>query len=395
MEQKQRDIENKDGKNAGINTALTLLGIALVCALSFIYPAAIILIVFLLPFALCADMQTGKPVVSAGMVVITGVFLYFSPFDYSMYTILTATTGVIVLLNYIIWRYLSIEKFSDGLFYSILFSIAAGIVAALVVFLLSGRQSFSLEIINALKSWLTGSDSEFVNSNIMILYNYDILMAEGSNYSVMELIQGMSGAVDYGSSLTKIQKIEYLMPYIESAVNRYSISSLILYPAFAGIVTWWRGNFRYYKNTEMTKEAKTLKPKPFATFAIPRRFFGVIAIMLIVSFFLQTPGSSDVTINATLVIQDIAYIILAIQGFAVMEYFLKRAAFLKHAVFRIVIIAVVTIFSFSALPVFVGAIDLFINIRFVYAKTKEMKEKIVRSAAMRSEESKKDDETKN
>ena len=47
MEQKQRDIENKDGKNAGINTALTLLGIALVCALSFIYPAAIILIVFL------------------------------------------------------------------------------------------------------------------------------------------------------------------------------------------------------------------------------------------------------------------------------------------------------------------------------------------------------------
>ena len=56
---------------------------------------------------------------SAGMVVITGVFLYFSPFDYSMYTILTATTGVIVLLNYIIWRYLSIEKFSDGLFYSI------------------------------------------------------------------------------------------------------------------------------------------------------------------------------------------------------------------------------------------------------------------------------------
>ena len=116
--------------------------------------------------------------------------------------------------------------------------------------------------------------------------------------------------------------------------------------------------------------------------------------MLLVSFFLQSPSSSDVTINATLVIQEIAYIIMAVQGFAVMEYFLKRVQFLRHGFLRAAIIALITIVSFGSFAVFVGAVDLFINIRFVYAKTKEMKEKLRQNASMQADDSKKDDETK-
>ena len=229
-----------------------------------------------------------------------------------------------------------------------------------------------------------------------MLYNYDYMLTDSKNYTMLEFIQGMSGSVDYGSALTKAEKIEMIMPYIEEQVNIYAISSLLLYPAFCGIITWWRGNYRYYKDVSMTKDAKILKPKPFSTFAVPRKYFGIIAVMLLLSFILQVYGNNEVVYNATLIMQNFAYIILAVQGFAIMEYFLKRVPVFRYGILRVIVIMLLTAVTAGGFPVFLGAVDLFINIRFVYAKSKEIKEKLKKTTSVQENgKSKNNNETKN
>ena len=376
MENRQKNIESHDGNNENIYMALVLTGAVLICSLSFFYPVSIILMLFLMPMAFQLDVYRGKPIISIGMGVVIGIFIFFNQFNYSLYIILTAFMGVVVFLNYIVFKYLKVDKFSEGLIYSALFSLTAGIITAIAVFLLRGQQSFSLEIVDGIKGWIANSNRGFVNTTINMLYNYDYMLTDSKNYTMLEFIQGMSGSVDYGSALTKAEKIEMIMPYIEEQVNIYAISSLLLYPAFCGIITWWRGNYRYYKDVSMTKDAKILKPKPFSTFAVPRKYFGIIAVMLLLSFILQVYGNNEVVYNATLIMQNFAYIILAVQGFAIMEYFLKRVPVFRYGILRVIVIMLLTAVTAGGFPVFLGAVDLFINIRFVYAKSKEIKEKL-------------------
>lgn len=394
MEEK-RNNNNGKGDNASlIYTILILMGMILIGYISLYVPVLIFALLVISPFAIKLDMESAKPILSIAMVIVSGVFLCFNQFDYSLYMILVISTGLVALLCYIVWRYLGVEKFEDGLLYSIMISVSVGLIAALIIYFVKGRQPFTMEIVPPIKNWLLENKSEFMDRNIVTFHNYDIIFNGTGSFDFASFTQGISGAVDFGSEFTKAEKVERLAPYIQSVVDRYAISTILLYPAFAGAITWWRGNFRFYKNETITDDEKTLKPKPFSTFAIPRWLFTAIAILLLVSFFMQSPQSSEMLLNASLMIQSLAYLILSIQGYAVMEYFLKRVRVFRSSGTRIALMVFITIITLRMFPIFVGMVDMLINIRFVYSKSKEVKEKIQHNATTKKTENKEEDNSK-
>ncbi len=392
-EKKTTDIKEKN--KYIINNTLILLAMAAICAAALYFPIMIVALLFLTPIALKQDMDSKKPIMSVGLIVLCSVFLILTPVKLSLYTILVLSTGLSVLICYFLWRYIKPAKFSEGLTFSIVLSVFSGIIIALIIFMIKEKQSFAGEIVKGLESYILNSDSQSVNDYVNIMYSYIHVLNSSDAESAGNIFSIASGFVTYGSELTKTQKLNAIMPYMQTAINNYSISAMLYYPAFAGIITWWRGNKRYYSNKPMFEEIKDLKPKPFSTFTLPRRLFGIMVMLLIASFLLRSSGSSDMVLYAAGVIQSIASILLAIQGYAVMEYFMKRSRALRYPFFRIILMALITIVSLGLVPVFLGGIDLFVNMRMVYSKTREMKDKIEqvkREKEKRQKEENKDDE---
>jgi len=376
MEEKKNNTNLKGDNTPLIYITLIFMGMILIGYLSIYSPILIFSLLFLTPIALKYDMDTSKPILSIGLVAICGLFLYLNQFNYSIYWILVVSTGLSVLINFIIWRFLRIERFSDGIKYSILSSVCIGVLTALVVFLLSGKQPFALQIINDIEKWIFASKSEMVNQYLDSMYIYVTLPDGNQTANITELTRAMLGLSNITEGISKADKLDKLMPYIEFTVNRYSIFAIVLYPMFAGIITWWRGNYRYYKNSSMSEEIKDLKPKPFSTFTIPRWLFGTTVLVLIISLAIQTSNSSDVMLYAGSIMQNFAYILLALQGLAIIEYFLKRVKIFRNVGLRLALIIIITILSSGVFLLLVGGADLFINIRAVYAKVDEAKKKV-------------------
>ena len=390
MEENKDNIYKKGDTSPLIYITMILVGMALITFAGTFAPVLIFGLLFLTPFAFRWDMELAKPISSVGLIAAIGIFLYFNQFDFSLYKILVVSTGLSVVGCYIIWRFFGITKFSDGLIYSILLSLFLGIVASLIIFLIGGRQSFAVEIVKALESWILRSKSSVLNEYVNIFYNYIELVRSSSTVNMATMLEVMSGTSDLGSELTRAEKLAVLMPYLQNAVNIYAISAMLFYPAFAGAITWWRGSYRFYKQIPMDDDNKELKPKPFSTFTIPRWLFGTAALLLILSFILQLSNYGDVMFYAANVSQSFAYILLIVQGFAVMEYFLKRTKVFKSGIMRIILMAIITILTSGFLPMLLGGMDMFFNIRLVYVKSKELKEKLNNSSTQsKSDDSKK------
>jgi len=202
-------------------------------------------------------------------------------------------------------------------------------------------------------------------------------------------MQTVSESINNGVDVSKADQVALIMPNIEAMVNRFSMHVLITYPAFAAVITWWRGNYRYSRALGPEAADKNMKPKPFSTFRIPAKLTGVVIIGLMLSFILQISESSDLITGAGRVMQDILFIIFSFQGFAVMEYFFKRVQILRFSFFRIVIMVFIAIITLGAAPVIMGTADLFINFRLVYAKSREMKEKLKKNVKDNEKDNKK------
>ena len=89
-----------------------------------------------------------------------------------------------------------------------------------------------------------------------------------------------------------------------------------------------------------------------------------------------------------MIMQYFSYMLLGLQGLAVSEYFLKRARIFKFAAVRIILMGIIGIISAGIFFMFLGMMDLFINIRLVYTKSKEMKEKMKKMQNMQQQQKK-------
>ena len=372
MEEKR----NNTADNSFIYIVLITAIMAIIFGLSLYLPIIVAALLFIAPIILENDMKNSKPVLSVVMAVMSIAFIIISPFKYSIYIVLVLCTGFCALISYIVWRLFGVKKFSDGILYSVALSVFFGILTGAVIFMIKDKQSFAVEIVEGLRTFMVNSKSFFIEQNITVFYNYIHITNIDEAVSVKTIMDVFTGAVEYGTNLTMEQKMNSIMPYIQSTVNVYSVSAMLVYPAFAGIVTWWRGSYRFYKEQPMSEEIKNLKPKPFSTYTIPRKLVFAVMILLLFSMLLSMAGSNNVILYAANVMQSFAAILLSLQGYAVMEYFMKRSKALKFAAVRIFLMAIITIGSFNFLPMFLGAVDLFINIRLFYTKTQEIKAKM-------------------
>lgn len=362
-------IENKTNPQA--YAALVLFGIVLVSSASVFAPILIFGLLIFAPMALKSDMETAKPIVSIGLVLVCAAFLFFAKSQYDLFKIVVICTGMSSLVCFIVWRFLGIEKFEIGVTYSAVLSIGVGIIVAMVFFILGDRQPFSLQIVDRIQQWLIQSDSQSVKAILHSMTSVIGSMSDSGEFNFAVAYEAMLA----GSTTTKAEQMSIVMPYIKNSINRYSILVLMVYPMVAGVLTWWRGNYKIYKDQRQTDEAMLLKPKPFASFTAPRWLITTMLFLLVGAVLVQSSVTSDVLMWATFMVQSLAFMILAIQGFAVLEYFLKRNNIFKFAIVRIVFLLLVTIVSGGILPLFIGGIDIFINIRAVYAQAKELKEK--------------------
>lgn len=369
MEEKQIN-KNTEGQNPLVYTALLLIGMMSVGFFSFYIPTVIFALVIFAPFALSMDMKQSRPVLSLGMLIISAIFLYFNQYDFAIYIILVISTGVSSLICYIVWRYLNTKSFSDGLLYSVFSTVLLGIIAALVIFILRERQPFAQEIVTSFEGWLRSSDAAIIE----YIYRY---YKAGTALTLAETQKALLEPID---GVSKTQLINTIMPFVQNGVNQFSLFAMVLYPAFTGVITWWRGNARFYKNQPMDEDNKELKPKPFSTFELPRWLFITVLIMFMVSFFVMISDYGEVLFNAAVLVQNFAYTLFIIQGFAVLEYFLKRSAVLSNSIIRVMLLALIFIISGGLIPIFIGFTDRLFNIRLVYVKTQELKRKMYQKA---------------
>jgi len=381
MEEKQLN-KNKGGLNPLMYTALLLVGMMAVGFASFYIPIMIFALLIFVPFALDIDMKQARPILSLGLLAISAISLYFNQFNFALYIILAISSGMSAVVCYIVWRFLNIKSFVDGLMYSVFSTVLVGIITALIIFIIRDRQPFAEEIVLALEKWMRGANVV----DIEYLYRYYLM---GTSLTLAESQNALLGSIE---GVTAEQMINAIMPFMQSGVNQFSLSAMVLYPTFTGVITWWRGNARFYKKQPMDEDNKELKPKPFSTFAMPRWLFTSVAFMLLISFLVMISDYGEVMFNAAVLMQNIAYILLIIQGLAVFEYFLKRNKIFKHTVFRVITISFIMIITAGILPMFVGGIDMFINIRVAYAKAKEIKKQMQQNAMRAANSEKEKDE---
>ncbi|MEX1376415.1 MAG: DUF2232 domain-containing protein [Eubacteriales bacterium] len=391
--EENKKIRNEDNSSVYIYTVLIILGMAVIAFASVYIPFLIFAMLIIAPFAMRYDMEAAKPILSIALAVICGIFLAFNSLNYSVFYILTAATGLSVAISFVIWRFAKIEKFSVGMKYALLGSAFIGVMIALVVFLIGGREPFSLQIVNDVEKFFTSGNSQSGTQMLDALYNRMIMLEKEGQMTFSERLQSAMGILDYSKGVALGDKVDKVMPLAEAAANTYSILAILFYPAIAGGLAWWRGSYRFYKDKEMTDSVKNMKPMPFATFTIPRGLFGLVVSLLLLSFILQVYQSSDMMMYAAMTMQYFSYLLLGIQGLAVAEYFLKRVKIFKFAALRITLMIIVGIISVGIFFLFIGMIDLFFNTRLVYAKTKEMKEKMARMKE--TQEQQKKDETEN
>lgn len=375
MEKKELN-KKKMEKSPLLHTVLLLIGMMAVGFISFYIPIIIFALLIFAPFSLNMDMKQAKPFLSLGLLIISAISLYFNKIDFALYIILIIITGISSLACFIVWRFLNVKRFSDGLMYSVFVTVLTGIITALIVFILRDRQPFAQEIVQMMEKWMRGADSV----TIEYLYRYYNV---GTAVTVAESQQALWGTIE---GIDKSQMINTIMPFLQSGVNQFSLSAMVLFPSATGILTWWRGNARFYKNQPMDEVNKELKPKPFSTFAIPRWLFTSVAIMLIVSFIVMISDYGEVIFNAALLMQNFAYILLIIQGLAVLEYFLKRNKFLGNTALRIIALALIIIISGGLIPMFIGGVDMFLNIRVVYTRARELKKQMEQNAMQHKNE---------
>jgi len=355
-------------------------GMMLIGVLSMYFPPAIALMLFLAPFALKEDMLSTKPVFSSIMLIasagVLAVTILFFDISSPIYAVYAVSTGAAAMICYVVWKYIGINKFEDGFLYGIVISVVFATLASAAAFFAFGREPFSIQLISMVKEWLINTNSGFINTNIDAIYSAEYYFKNSDVVNPLTYMQTISESINGGTEVSKAAQIEYIMPNIERTVNRISMHILITYPAFAAVITWWRGNYRYSRAQGAEAADKNMKPKPFSTFRIPANLTSVLIIGWMLSFLLQISESSDLIAGAGQVLQDILFIIFAFQGFAVMEYFFKRVQILRFSFLRIVIMVFIAIITVGIVPVMMGTADLFINFRLVYAKSREIKEKL-------------------
>ncbi|MBN2880034.1 MAG: DUF2232 domain-containing protein [Clostridia bacterium] len=376
---KENTSPRRDDKNEQAIIWLAA-GITLIGVFSVYFPPAIVLMLFLAPFALKEDMLSSKPVfsiimfaASAGVLAVNIVLKDLSSPIYAVYAV---STGASAMICYIVWKYIGIDKFEDGFLYAIVISIVFATIASAAAYVAFGREPFSIKIVSMVKEWLISTNSSLINTNINAIYSAEYYLKNSDTVNMIAYMQTVSESISNGIEVSKAEQIAFIMPNIERMVNRISMHILITYPAFAAVITWWRGNYRYSKASTAEAVDKNMKPKPFSTFRIPAKLTGVVIIGVVLSFLLQISESSDLIAGAGLILQDILFVIFSFQGFAVMEYFFKRVEILRFSFFRIVIMVFIAIITIGVVPVMMGTADLFINFRLVYAKSREMKEKL-------------------
>ena len=392
--EENRKTKKDDNSSLYIYTALIILAMAAIAGASVYIPILIFTMLFAVPFVMRYDMETAKPILTTALAAACGAFLVFNNFNYSIFYILTAATGLSTAVPFIVWRFAKIEKFSDGMKYTLLGSAFVGVMAALVVFLINGREPFSVQIVDYVKSTLIKSDSMMFRQMLDVMYSRIILLEKEGQVTFGEQMQMVMNIINHPNDISVVDKVNKVLPTIESYTNIYSIFAILLYPAFAGGLAWWRGSYRFYKKTEMTDSVKKLKPAPFAAFTTPRWLVGIIVFLMLLSLILQMYPQISAIAYAAMVMQNFAFFLFGIQGLAVTEYFLKRTKVFRFAALRIIVMLLIGFVSAGIFFMFIGITDLFFNIRLVYTKTKEMKDKLNRMQKSKEEFGRKDSENK-
>lgn len=316
-------------------------------------------------FAYRVDNYIKIPVASV-VLLIAGIICYVLGYQsYPLYSTLCLLGSAIPIVCVLIRDTLGMKTFEEGLIYTAISSAIVMMLLVVLYFYLSQKTQMHMAILERVNDYFTNTDSELTKS---IMYIMSISAdAMQSTKSPMEIIQSYEIA-------DNAELIEKSMVYMENFVRYNYPTFLIVYPIGASGIVWWAGNRIAYRGVERTSDGPKLMPKPFASFGYPRWMINVIMLLILAAFVLEIVDDSDmVMMYISVTLQSVGLFLIAIQGFAVMSYFLRRNKVFGYGIIRITTIIVVSAISIGFIPLTLGMIDIIVNIRKVYTKYQQVK----------------------
>jgi ABC-type multidrug transport system fused ATPase/permease subunit len=256
-----------------------------------------------------------------------------------------------------IYMHKSSEEYWQSIGYVILAEFVGIVAGVLIVFLYYGRQDLAGLLAQGFRNVYetAAPNNEIAAMSINLMAQVLTLTTQGNAADLAE-IDAMSIA----------DKLDMIVPMIKTGLARALPSFMMGYGILSGVWAWFMSSLMIDRRARDKKPLKAIdehKPHPpFAEWKLPRWLTNVLMLLLLVSIIISFAAQGPM-LNAAYALQTVATVILAIQGLAVVHWWLKKKKVKNSVNVLVCVLAVMLSMVINFLLPLLGIADIMFSIR--------------------------------
>ena len=217
-----------------------------------------------------------------------------------------------------IYMHKSSEEYWQSIGYVILAEFVGIVSGILIVYLYYGRQDLAGLLAQGFRNVYetAAPNNEVAEMSINLMAQILVLTTQGAAADLADI-----------SSMSIADKLDMIVPMIKTGLARALPSFMMGYGIISGVWAWFLSSVMIDRRARDKKPLKAIeehKPHPpFAEWKLPRWLTNVLMLLLLVSLIIAFAAQGPL-LNAAYALQTVATVILAIQGLAVVHWWLKK-----------------------------------------------------------------------
>ena len=287
---------------------------------------------------------------------------------------------IIVLLPFIlpvilagaagIYMHKSSEEYWQSIGYVILAEFVGIVAGVLIVYLYYGRQDLAGLLAQGFRNVYetAAPNNEIAAMSINLMAQILAFTTQGSAVDLTEI-----------DAMSISDKLDIIVPMVKTGLARALPSFMMGYGILSGVWAWFMSSLMIDRRARDKKPLKAIaehKPHPpFAEWKLPRWLTNVLMLVLLVSIIISFAAQGPF-LNAAYALQTVATVILAIQGLAVVNWWLKKKKVKSAVNVLICILAVMLSMVINFLLPLLGVADIMFSIRVSDVQRAAIKKKM-------------------
>ena len=251
----------------------------------------------------------------------------------------------------------SAEGYWQSIGYMILAEFAGIVIGVVVIFFYYGRQDLTSLLAQGFRNvYETAAPSDQIaKMSIDLLTQLMTLATQGSTADFTAI-----------TDMSLTEELDMIVPLIKMGLARALPSFMMAYGILSGVWAWLMSSIMIDRRARAKKPLKGVeehKPHPpFSEWKLPRWLTNVLMLVLLVSIIISF-STQGPFLNAAYVLQTVAVTVLAIQGLAVVNWWLKKKKVKNSLNILICVVTVMLSMVINFLLPLLGVADIMFSMR--------------------------------